>query len=224
MFVRCFALTFLFLSSFVFAAPDRLAGDTFHHGDLRISVTKPADWRFLTSQEKRAARYANTYKNKEYDSLVKLDSFPPRIVISKYPEPRAGLNPSVSIDRYPLDDLRFTDEIRLAHRALAVKRTVLNGIEVVEPVRFGVLGGVVGGYFRVRYTLEVRNGSPLRVDERVWVIGTGLMSYLVKARAVQDGPDAAGPEMEAILSSITFDPKMNPGAHAGSAASSARKL
>src|SRR5688572_18294035 len=59
------------------------AGDTLRHADLRLSVTKPATWHYLTARE----RSTGGHGNRHYHPAVSLAGYPPRIVIAKYPEP-----------------------------------------------------------------------------------------------------------------------------------------
>ncbi len=182
-----------------------LAGDTLHHRDLKLSVTKPETWRYLTSREKRAARHANTYENKLYDSQVKLDAFPPRIVIAKHPEPHRGVNPSVSIDRYPLDDLRFKTSAWLAGLVLKNSLYVFDGVTVAAAMEHTPLDGNPAAALRMRYVLEVKDGPPQAIDEHIWVVATGITAYLIVGRCAQDGPEAASDEINSIVASLKFD-------------------
>lgn len=181
--------------------------ETLHHAGLHLSVTKPAGWRFQTPKEKRDARHAITYKNAELDRLVKLDAFPPRIVISKYPEPRPEFNPVVTIDRYPLENYRFKDGLWVAYQVMHFWQYLLDKVDIMEPVHSIAIDGKSGGAYRIRYTLQVKNGGPFAIEERAWAISTGLMTYLITARGLQQGDDAAVAEIEAIIASIKFDEK-----------------
>lgn len=183
----------------------QLAGDTLHYPDLCLSVTKPSTWRFQSPKEKRDARRANTFKNKLYDSEVKLDAFPPRIVISKYPEPHRGLNPHISIDRYPLDDLRFKTNAWLAARIYKNRQYLFDGVALAEPIQSTLLDGKPTATFRLRYTLQVEDGPPQPVDEHFWVVATGITAYLVHARCAPDGPDAALQEIYSTVASLKFN-------------------
>lgn len=180
-------------------------GDTLRHDDLHLSVTKPPTWRYLTPREKRDARHANAYANKRYDSWVKLEAFPPRVSIAKYPEPHRGLNPRVSIDRYPLDDLRFKTSEWLAARMLRSYQYLFDRVSVETPVVRASIDGKPAATLRVRYALEVKEGPVQLIDEQIWVVATGISAYLVSARCAQNGPDAAFDEISAIVSSLHFD-------------------
>jgi hypothetical protein len=201
------AFAFIVCPSLAVAAADTITGDTLHHTGLHLSVTKPNDWRFQTAKEKRDARYAITYKNKGLDSRIKLNPFPPRIVISKYAEPRKEFNPTVTIDRYPLDNYRFKDGAWVAYQVHHNWQYLLDRLEIVEPVNRGVLDQKVTGCYRIRYKLEVKTGGPFLIEERVWAVATGLMTYLITARGLQEGEDAAVAEIDAIVASIKFDAK-----------------
>ena len=182
-----------------------LTGDTLRYEDLKLSVTKPATWRYLTAKEKRDARTANTYSNKLYDSAVKLEAFPPRIIIAKYPEPHRGLNPHITIDRYPLDDLRFKTSEWLAFRVLRNFEYYFDGIRPVTPVHQTQINGKPAATFRIRYTLQVKGGPLQEIDEQVWCIATGITAYLISGRSAQAGADAEADAIAAVIESLTFD-------------------
>jgi hypothetical protein len=184
------------------AAENRLEGDALYHGDLNLWVTKPGEWRFLTAKEKRAARSATPFKASEYAMQLRQNPFPPRIVIAKYPEPRADLNPRVEIDRYPLDDARFRNVTWVANRILINHQAMLKSPKVVDPVRWVLLGGQQAGYFRIHFTLAVKKGADHHVDLRVWVVRAGLMYLVVAAHTAQSGSDTSGPEIDGIVGSI----------------------
>jgi hypothetical protein len=200
-----FALLLLVLVGCSSASQNTFTGDTLRHENLHLAITKPATWRYLTPKEKRDARHANTYGNKLYDSLVKLEAFPPRIVIAKYSEPHRGINPRVSVDRYPLDDLRFKTSEWLAHRIYRNYQYYFDGVTFEIPFRQVTIGGKTAMTFRVRYTLEVKDSLPHVIDEQFWVVATGITAYLVTGRCASNGPEAAFEEINSVVASLKFD-------------------
>jgi hypothetical protein len=202
-FIVCFALA----ATVANARDDIVTGDTLQSPDLRLSVTKPAEWRFLTPKEKRAARDAKPFVNAELAYLIRQNPFPPRIVIARYPEPRVELNPGVSIDRYPLDDYRLKDGLWIAGRVVHNRQRLLNHVEIVEPTAWRTLGGRAAGYCHIRFTLEMKGAPAYHVDERTWAIASPLSTFLIIARCSQDDPPEVTQAIDAVIASIHFDGK-----------------
>lgn len=194
------ALTAL-LTAGCITANSTLTGDTLRHDDLRLSVTKPPTWRFLTAKERSDGRHGNVH----YQSAANLVGFPPRIVIAKHPEPHRGFNPSISIDRYPLDHLRFKTSDWLAGRIAQNYRVTFSSPDLIIPVLHQSLGGKSAATFRIRYNIGRPEGSPFQMDEQVWAVANGLTVYLITARCAQEGTDAHYREFDAILASLKFD-------------------
>jgi hypothetical protein len=182
-----------------------VAGDVLEHRALHLVVTKPPAWRFLSPKEKFDARYAADFKNTGWGQIVKQNSFPPRIVIAKYPEPRVALNPSLSIDLYPFGREIMKDPLRAASWVLGdYNRFIFTPVTVVEPLQFRTVAGRQAGYFRIRFALELKNGPAREIDLRVWAITRGMSVYLIQAVDAQNGPDVSAAEIDATVLNLRF--------------------
>ncbi len=181
-------------------------GNTLQRPDLHVTITKPPGWRFLTPKEKFDARKAVDYVNKGWDMGTKQETFPARIVIAKYPEPRATLNPTVSIDLYPFGPLIQNDAKRAAGWVLgSYLRHIFTPVEIVADAQWTELAGRKAAYFHIRYSLATKNGGTHVIDEKVWSVTRGTSAYLIFARGAQSGEDAATAELQAIVQSLRFE-------------------
>lgn len=189
------------------AAPSQIiTGNELHDTRLRLTVTKPDSWRFLTPKEKRDSRKSVTHKNTRWDMMVKQNSFPSRIVIAKYPEPFPGLNPSVAIDVYPLEEYRFKDAMWLASWDISFHRNLLFTPFRVTTGPFMVqLDTKQASYYRAQFELELVKAPPMKIDHRCWIITTALGATIISAGGTQEGPDHCETELAAIIESIRFD-------------------
>jgi hypothetical protein len=126
-------------------------------------------------------------------------------VIAKYHEPRVALNPSLSIDLYPLGHEIMNDPLRAARWALEdYEGFIFTPVVVVEPLQLRTVAGRQAGYFHIRFALELKNGPPREIDLRLWAITRGTSAYLIKAIDAQGGPDRSVAEIDGMMGSLRF--------------------
>lgn len=197
----------LLASGLLAAAPTAAPGNTeFHDKVIHLSVTRPEAWHFQTPKEKRDSRGAVTYENKRWGMMIRQETFPARMIISKYAEPYAGLNPSVSIDRYPLGDYRFKDSLWIVDRVLGNYRRILfTPFEVVAGPFQTTLAGKPAAYCRTRYELALVGLPPMKIEQQLWAVANGLEAVIIVATGSQIAPDQSEAEINAIVQSLRFD-------------------
>ena len=196
---------FTVLVACLHGASPAIVGSDLSDPDLGITLSKPEAWRFQSSREKRSAQKAVTYKNRSWDMAVKQNSFPARIVISKYPEPYTGLNPTLSIDRYPLGEYRFKDGLWVAQRDLGyIYHMLFTPITTVQPPQWVDLAGKKAGYYHTLFDLEVKALPTFRMDWQAWAVSTRLCVLVITAVGPQVGPDYSAADFNAIMRSIKF--------------------
>jgi hypothetical protein len=182
-----------------------IEGDTLVDDSLYLTVTKPASWHFLTAKEKRDRRSAIAYKNKRWGMMVQQESFPPRIMLAKYPEPYDGVNPTIAIDRYPLGELRFKDGPWIAnYDSLWLKRLIFTPIVFTESPAATTLAGREAGYYRALYEMEREHAPALSISRQLWVVASPITVIRITAVAAQSGPDACTAEIAAVIASLKF--------------------
>ncbi|WP_438480522.1 hypothetical protein [Oleiharenicola lentus] len=175
---------------------------------LRIAVTKPTEWHFLSGKQQRASRHAVEYENKVLDMYLKRYARSSSIVISKYPEPYRGQNPTVIIDLLPLGEERLSDSLRVSELHYTNMRQFLRGeIEVKQLPVLTEIDGKKFGYYRVAYTLGVEKLPPFNFDQRAWFYSLPLSAVSILALTPQSGDDVSQAEIEAIMASIRFNPR-----------------
>jgi len=203
----CSALLCCALFTGAFGKDPVIAGDNLTDDFLHLTLTKPSTWHFLTFKEKRDARKAVTYKNTKWDTMVKQNSIAPRIVISKYPEPYAGLNPTFTIGRYPLEEYRFKDGLWVAKaNSGVINALVFTPILYLQPPIWREVAGKPAGHYEAYFDLEVKGLPTFVLSRRVWAISTPLAVLFITAVGPQRGPDASEEEFKAILQSLRFTP------------------
>lgn len=202
-----FALCCL-LATAAFGKDPVIVGDQLTDDFLKVTLTKPAGWHFQTRTEKRAARSAIDYKNKGWAMMVRQASFFPRIVISKYPEPYAGLNPTFTLDRYPLEEDRFKDGLWVSRaNAGLIEYMVFTPIRYVQLPQWVEIAGRKAGHYEAHFELEAKGIPTLEIKRKIWAVGSGGLSVIfVTAVGAQKGPEVADAELQSILDSLRFLP------------------
>jgi hypothetical protein len=194
------------LSQPAFADLPKIEGNHLVDDYLHLSVDKPAAWHFLTPKEKRDRRTANRYKNKTWGMWVRQETFPDRIVIAKYPEPHRGLNPTITVDRYPLGELRFKTGLWIAGADLhGLKGVIFTPLVVSDGPRPADLSGKTAGYYRASFDLDLVDGPRLSLRRQVWAVSTALSVIYVTAMDAQSGPDFCAAEIDAVIASLKLD-------------------
>lgn len=204
--IRRFIFLVLAAGTILQAAPTQTVEDrTLHDRSFHLSVTRPESWHFQTIPEKRAARTAVEYKNTRWGMMVRQQSVLPAIVISKYAEPYAGLNPAVTIERYPLEEARFKDAVWVANAIITGHRRLLfTPYESTAP-QWTVLDARDAAYYKARYELEVVKLPTMKINQQIWVVATPLAALVIETTGPQSGPDVSTQEIAEIIRSIRFD-------------------
>ncbi len=81
------------------------ANDTFTNPTFGISVTKPADWQFMSAEQNLDNLKRTIVKDEEFQQLLQRYATAPLVVMAKYPEPFDDLNPSLKVNVRPLGEL-----------------------------------------------------------------------------------------------------------------------
>jgi hypothetical protein len=138
----------------------------------------------------------------EFQRALVARSALPIIALMKYPEPFAGINPSVQVTLRQALKGSPTD---LLAGAVATMRRGFADLTIVENVRSATMSGLPAATVRVAYTLRTPTQSA-PVLSRLWLVPRGSLMFLIGMSGAQAGPDVCESEFAAVLKSIRINP------------------
>lgn len=167
-----------------------------------IALNPPPSWRQATTADVQANRERVRLSDSEFQRAMVTRSALPIIALMKYPEPFAGLNPSVQVT---LRQALTGSPTELLTAALGTMRRGFSDLKMVQPVTSTTVSGLTAATARVTYTLRTETQS-VAVLSRLWLIPRGSLMFLIGMSGAQTGPDVCESEFAAVLNSIRIDP------------------
>ena len=186
---------------FVILAFPVLAQDRVENHSAGIALHRPPAWQTATTEDIQANRERVRLSDSEFQRAMVTRSALPIIALMKYPEPFAGLNPSVQIT---LRQALKGSPTELLTGALATMRRGFPDLTIVQPVRPVTVSGLPAATVRVTYTLRTASQSA-PVLSRLWLVSRGSLMFLIGMSGAQTGPDVCESEFAAVLESIRID-------------------
>jgi len=178
-----------------------LAQERVENRSAGIALDRPASWQMATTAAIQANRERVRLSDSEFQHAMVTRSALPIIAIMKYPEPFAGLNPSVQITlRQGLKGA----PTELLTGAVATMRRGFSDLAMVQPVTSTTVSGLPAATVRVTYTLRTASQS-VRVMSRLWLVPRGSLMFLIGMSGAQTGPDVCESEFAEVLESIQID-------------------
>jgi hypothetical protein len=176
-----------------------LSAERVEHAAAGIALDRPTGWQTATlaqiQQNRQQARLSDT----ELQRAMVARSAMPVIVFMKYPEPHAGLNPTIQVTLRPAIAGAPTDVLS---GALDTMRRAFADFRLVSPVGAVAVDGRPGAHVRATYTLENQVGGSFQVMTRIWLVPRGPLMFLIGMSGAQRGEDACEEEFAAVLHSI----------------------
>ena len=175
--------------------------DRIENTNAGISLDRPEGWQTATAADVQANRERVRLSDLEFQRAMVTRSALPIIVLMKYPEPLAGLNPSIQIT---LRQALKGTPTQLLTSALATMKRGFADLSIVQPVEATTVAGFPAAQVRVSYTLRTDTQSA-PVLSRLWLVPRGSLMFLIGMSGAQSGPDLCESEFDAVLRSIHID-------------------
>lgn len=199
----------MLLVSGMFAAcsttPDGPApSDTFNDTGLGFSITKPADWHFISDETLKADRNTIRLSDAELEQLAKRNTNIPLVVFTRYPEPHPTLNPSASVTlaTLPMEKIPLKYALSLSTE---MTKQAYPDLTVVEPVRDQKVGGIQGAYTKVKYTVGFADGQNFPTMVRMWIVPRGKIMFVISMTSPPEDPDLSEDTFQEILGSVKIE-------------------
>jgi hypothetical protein len=175
------------------------AQERFDSPTAGIALQPPRGWRSATLAQVQANRQRVRLSDPELQAALATRSAMPIATFMKYPEPHAGLNPSIQVTLRPALDGSAT---RLLSSALSQMQRAFSSFRIVSPVHAADVGGWPGAHVRVSYTLKNAAGDSFDVLSRLWLVPRGPLMFLIGMSGTGTGADVCEEEFAAALASV----------------------
>lgn len=178
---------------------------TFSDPAKGFAITRPAGWRFATREEIVGMRAGASFKDKEFETLVREKALLPFVVIIKHETTYEGLNPSVQVTLRPLGELESLPVIFIMNMILPSFEKALPDFERVENVRLDTVAGREAAFAKSQYNYRSEDGRTFAVLNRMWFLRRGKDLLMISMTDPQEGPDVSEAEFAEILKSIKIE-------------------
>ncbi len=179
--------------------------DTFRNPCAGISITKPAEWYYMSIDQ----NYENLKNSKMKDEDLKKMSLKladvPMIVIMKYPEPYKNLNPTLKIDVKPAGDYKGTDPRKILSAMTASMGEFFDGFKIIKGPAETKLDGMAGAYIRFNTIMKMESGQSYPSCSEIWIIPRGDHMFMFSANTRQDEKNCKRDEIRKIIDTIKIE-------------------
>lgn len=185
-------------------APE-VTGDTLVSKSLGLSVTKPPNWRFVSSRELRSAQQSFKSTNRHLNYLSYQSGHTPVVTILRVP--RDGLDPTaiITIDRYPLGNDRFASAAKVAGFIVSQYRSLIPGLEVTVPPMPLKIGAGNLAICQIKYPLTFADGTHIECEKQFWIWAFPFTATVVSASCESRDRPVVQTAIDRVVSSIRFE-------------------
>ena len=197
-------LALLIFSSVGFATAQENT-DTYTNPTLGISLTKPAEWHFMSSEQNQENLQRTKLNDEEFQKLMLKYATAPLVVMTKYQEPYDDLNPSFKVNIKPLGGLPGDNPGLIMGLILPSLEKAFESFSVEDGPTDTLVSGLIASYVRVHYNMMVSDTTGFPTCSELWVVPKGSFFFIIGVGTRQDEKTGTREETAEILASIKLD-------------------
>lgn len=183
--------------------PTAVDANTVYSPALKVTITKPATWQFISAADVRQAQKATHSTNATLNYLVYQYGTVPFVTIGREQTIVSDIAPLFMIYREPLNEDRLAPSEKVLGFEMWAFLNVMTGARVVGPTIHVKVGGDDYAYNRIRYPIKSRTGQTFEIERRFWVRASAISAIVMTASFDLRDAAQAEPEIEQIVRSIT---------------------
>ncbi|MSU62697.1 MAG: hypothetical protein EXS31_09920 [Pedosphaera sp.] len=189
----------IILTAYTAVAADQ---NTFESREAGIKITKPADWHFMPAKAAAQNLALPKLRNREVEKEIRSKPNISFLVIARYQEPYAGVNPSVQVTLKTQGELVGKGAVSLLTKITDRLKGSFGDFTFVEPVAESMLDGNPAARMAASYTVTDADGREFKTRARMWVVPRGDYMLTISMAGSNDGPNVSEKEFGQILQSI----------------------
>lgn len=179
--------------------------DTYSNPTLGFSLTKPADWHFMTAEQNAENLARTKLKDEEMQKLAQKYATAPLVAITKYEEPYDDLNPSVKVNMRPLGNFSADKPTAILDFMAKQLESALEDFKVIAAPKETKVAGLKAGYLKVYYSMKISDGRTFPTCSELWVVPRGKHFFLIGAGTRQDEKTGKREDIQKILGTIKIE-------------------
>lgn len=187
------------------AMPVAINDNTVYSPPLHMTITKPANWSFVSLHDVREAQKHVNSTNQTFNYLVYQGAAVPFVSIERHDSDGAVID----FYRESLGEDRLATSEKVAGFEMWAYLNVITGARTVGPIVNIKIGGLPYAYGRIRYPYSTRDGSHYELERQFWVRATGISAVVISSVYEVKSGDRVRGEIEQILHSVTMDSPKN---------------
>lgn len=180
-------------------APERFRNDA-----AGFEVTKPADWHFATAAQNLENLKGVKLSDAELQAALQKYATAPLVIMTRYPEPYADVNPSFKVTLKPFGPMKGVPPVQLLGAMVPQFQKSFRNVEVVQPPVEVEVAGIRSAYARMNYTMDTQGGQAFALTSELWIVPHGDYFFMLGAGTRQDEKNGTRSEIAGILKTISI--------------------
>jgi hypothetical protein len=170
-----------------------------------FSVTKPANWYFLTAEANAENLSKTRLQDEELQKMMQKYATAPLVIMTKFQEPYDDLNPSFKVNIRPLGSLDGANPVAIIELVKgSLQKAFKDYLEIQPPIEKEV-AGFKAAYMMIHYSLETSDGQKFPTCSELWIIPRGKFFFMIGAGTNQVPDKNEQQEVASIINSIRID-------------------
>jgi hypothetical protein len=195
-------LTALIAVMFSILSTQATETNTYTNPTLGITITKPAEWRFITAEQVSENLARTRLKDEEMQKAVQKYANAPVVAMMKYAEPFDDVNPSLKVNIRPIGVLADKDPKDIAKLSVGAMGKMFQDFSIVTPPEDVTVSGLKGAHVKVHYTMQVADGPSFPTCSDLWIVPRGKFLFIIGSGTRQDEKTGKRDEIKKILDSL----------------------
>lgn len=179
--------------------------DVYSNPTVGFSVTKPAEWHFLSAEQNAEHLSRARLKDEAFQQLVQKYANAPMVAITRYEEPYDDLNPSLKVNMRPLGNFSADKPTAILDLISKQFESLFEDYKVITAPKETKLAGLKAGYLKVHFSMKVPDGRTFPTCTEFWIVPRGKHFFMIGAGTRQDEKTGKREELEKILATIKID-------------------
>lgn len=181
--------------------------DRFRNTTAGFEVIKPAGWHYATAAQNQENLKGVKLSDAELQAALQQYATAPLVVMTKYPEPYADVNPSFKVTLKPFGSMKGVPPVQLLGAMVPQFQKAFRQVAIVQPPVAVDVAGIRSAYARMHYTMDTQGGPSFALSSELWIVPHGDYFFMLGAGTRQDEKNGSRREIAEILNTIRITPQ-----------------
>ncbi|MDF2447208.1 MAG: hypothetical protein K0S46_2444 [Moraxellaceae bacterium] len=179
--------------------------DVFRNETAGFQVVKPAGWTYATAAQNLENLKAIKLSDAEFQAAMQKYATAPLVVMTKFKEPYADVNPSFKVTLKPYGPMKGLSPVQLISLVIPQFQKAFRDFELVQPPVEVEVAGIKSSYARMNYTMDTQTGEKFSLTSELWIVPRGDYFFMLGAGTRRDERNAKRGEIAEILKTVRVE-------------------